>query len=207
MDPEPSHLTSWHGKILLEILATTTWNGSSLSIFAILPRPITTFRPQVFPISPPAEELFFFSRGDANYDNGFAAGFPTSLDQLTPTDGVVSPALLRRTSSVPSEQQNNLLSWHALEVLMMTGQSMLLPHTDFHTLSEEDIAINIVCRGWDYVESLPLLDTQWMVIKELDQGLLGWLPRPSRLAALLFTRMVMGVSLSCLPSSRSVDFG
>jgi len=71
---------------------------------------------------------------------------------------------------------------------------MLLPHTDFDTLREEDIAINIVCKGWEYVERFPLLDTQWMIIREVDQGLLTYLPEPSRLAALLFTRMVMGVS-------------
>ena len=147
---------------------------------------------------PPAEGLSIFSKSDASAENHFAVAYATPINNPSPTkslDEFLSPALpWNIVSSTPSRPPDPYLSWHALEGLMVNGQNMLLPHTDFDTLCEEDIAINVVCKGWQSVERLPLLDSQWIIIREIDQGLLAYLPKPSRLAALLFTRMVMGVS-------------
>lgn len=87
-----------------------------------------------------------------------------------------------------------ILGWEACERILATCMSLAVPQRDLNSQADEQIAINVVMHGWDFARRELHVDTQWLWIKDLDDGLLYELPRVSRLAALIIVRMMANVS-------------
>lgn len=95
--------------------------------------------------------------------------------------------------NLPLPPVSPYLEWQTFEAIIVACQNSALVPTDSFVQGTEHIAIHVVSHGWDQVEGAFQLDEQWFWIKKLDTGLLGHLPKASRLAVLVLLRIMLSV--------------